>query len=56
MTLAPTETESGPDKCHKGADQWLFVVSGVGIAIVESEHVELREASITRCECISCAE
>ena len=37
------ETEGGPDNRHKGADQWLYVVSGVGQAIVNGEAVELRE-------------
>src|SRR5207245_1257788 len=26
----PGETEGGPDSRHRGADQWLFVVSGTG--------------------------
>ena len=30
MTLAPGETEGGPDNCHRGADQWLFVVARDG--------------------------
>ena len=46
MTLAPGETEGGPDNRHKGADQWLFVVSGTGVAIVEGERVELREGTL----------
>src|SRR3954447_26536565 len=46
MTLAPGETEGGPDNRHKGADQWLFVVSGTGVAIVDGERVELREGTL----------
>jgi mannose-6-phosphate isomerase-like protein (cupin superfamily) len=46
MTLAPGETEGGPDNRHKGADQWLYVVSGTGVAIVEGERVELREGTL----------
>jgi mannose-6-phosphate isomerase-like protein (cupin superfamily) len=46
MTLAPGETEGGPDNRHKGADQWLFVVSGTGVAVVEGERVELREGTL----------
>src|SRR6266545_6572670 len=34
MTLAPGETEGGPDNWHRGADQWLFVVSGTGEAVL----------------------
>ena len=34
LTLGPGETEGGLDNRHRGADQWLFVVSGVGQAVV----------------------
>jgi hypothetical protein len=40
MTLAAGETEGGPDNRHAGADQWLYVVSGEGAAIVEGERIE----------------
>lgn len=46
MTLAPGEAEGGPDNRHRGADQWLFVVSGLGVAVVEGERVELREGTL----------
>jgi mannose-6-phosphate isomerase-like protein (cupin superfamily) len=46
MTLGPGETEGGPDNRHRGADQWLFVVSGERVAVVEAERVELREGSL----------
>src|SRR4051812_47446648 len=46
MTLAPGDTEGGPDNRHRGADQWLFVVGGEGAAIVEGERVELREGTL----------
>lgn len=46
MTLAPGEAEGGPDNRHRGADQWLFVVSGLGVAVVEGERVELREETL----------
>jgi len=28
MTIAPGDSEGGPDNAHRGADQWLFVVDG----------------------------
>ena len=37
MVIAPGDSEGGPDNRHRGADQWLFVVSGSGVARVESE-------------------
>ena len=42
MTLVPGATEGGPDNRHQGADQWLYVVSGTGEALVHGERVELR--------------
>jgi mannose-6-phosphate isomerase-like protein (cupin superfamily) len=46
MTLGPGETEGGPDNRHPGADQWLYVVSGSGVAVVNGERVELREGTL----------
>jgi len=34
MTLAPGSNTGGPDNRHRGADQWMYVVSGNDIAIV----------------------
>jgi mannose-6-phosphate isomerase-like protein (cupin superfamily) len=46
MTLAPGETEGGANNRHRGADQWLFVVSGAGVAIVEGERIDLRDGTL----------
>jgi mannose-6-phosphate isomerase-like protein (cupin superfamily) len=46
MTLSPGETEGGPENRHRGADQWLYVVSGSGVAVVEGERIELREGTL----------
>ena len=46
MTLAPGDTEGGTDNRHRGADQWLYVVSGSGVAVVEGERVELRAGTL----------
>ena len=46
MTLAPGETEGGPDNRHRGADQWLYVVSGTGEAIVNGTSVPLRSGTL----------
>jgi len=32
MTIAPGASEGGPDNRHRGADQWLYVVAGQGVA------------------------
>ena len=42
MVLAPGETEGSADNCHRGADQWLYVVAGRGTAKVEGKRVALR--------------
>jgi mannose-6-phosphate isomerase-like protein (cupin superfamily) len=46
MTLAPGGVDGGPNNRHGGADQWLFVVEGEGLAVVEGERVELREGTL----------
>ena len=42
MVLAPGDTEGDEDNRHRGADQWLFVVSGTGVATVEGRRVPLK--------------
>jgi mannose-6-phosphate isomerase-like protein (cupin superfamily) len=41
MVLKPGETEGGKDNHHRGADQWLYVTSGRGIAIVDGKRMPL---------------
>ena len=41
MTLPPGASEGGDDNRHRGADQWLFVVSGRGSATVAGNRVLL---------------
>ncbi len=50
MTLGVGETEGGPDNRHRGADQWLFVESGVGVAIVNGQRVRLKAGSLVLIE------
>lgn len=42
MVLAPGDHEGGPDNRHRGADQWLFVLSGTGQAILGGRRHALR--------------
>jgi mannose-6-phosphate isomerase-like protein (cupin superfamily) len=44
MTLRPGESEGGPDNRHQGADQWLYIVSG--LAIVDGRRVPLRGGTL----------
>ena len=42
MVLAPGDKEGGADNRHRGADQWLYVLSGNGEAIVGRRRHKLR--------------
>jgi mannose-6-phosphate isomerase-like protein (cupin superfamily) len=42
MVLAPGDSEGGPDNRHRGAEQWLYVVSGTGVAKVEDRRIPLK--------------
>jgi mannose-6-phosphate isomerase-like protein (cupin superfamily) len=50
MTLAPGEREGGSDNRHRGADQWLFVHSGSGVALVNGARIRLRPGSLVLIE------
>lgn len=50
MTLSPGESEGGADNRHRGADQWLFVVAGSGVAIVAGERIPLRRGTLVLIE------
>ena len=46
MVIPPGDSEGGPDNAHRGADQWLFVLDGKGLAIVEGRHRPLRAGQL----------
>jgi mannose-6-phosphate isomerase-like protein (cupin superfamily) len=46
MVIPPGNHEGGPDNRHRGADQWLFVVSGMGAATVNERRYALRAGTI----------
>ena len=46
MTLAPGSNTGGPDNRHRGADQWMYVVSGTGLAIVDGVQQPLQAGSL----------
>lgn len=41
IMLVGEHAESGPENRHRGTDQWLYVLSGTGIATVNSKRHEL---------------
>jgi len=50
MVIPPGDCEGGPDNRHRGADQWLFVVAGRGVAIVNGRRINLRDGSVVLIE------
>lgn len=46
MVIAPGDSEGGPDNRHRGADQWLYVASGTGVAIIEGKRQALAAGSL----------
>jgi mannose-6-phosphate isomerase-like protein (cupin superfamily) len=46
MVIAPGDSEGGPDNRHAKSDQWLFVVSGQGTAIVEGQKQSLSAGTL----------
>jgi mannose-6-phosphate isomerase-like protein (cupin superfamily) len=50
MVIEPGDCEGGPDNRHRGADQWLFVVSGTGAATVNGRRITLRAGTIVLIE------
>lgn len=41
MVLAPGDSEGGPHNRHRGSDQWLFVASGTGMAVISGKRQRL---------------
>ncbi|RYH00152.1 MAG: cupin domain-containing protein [Alphaproteobacteria bacterium] len=50
MVIEPGGKEGGPDNRHKGADQWLYVLSGTGLATVEGRQQSLKAGSLLAIE------
>src|ERR671930_1781385 len=50
MTIASGASEGGPDNRHRGADQWLFVETGRGVAIVNGRRHALRAGTLIAIE------
>ena len=46
MVLRPGQSTGGVDNVHAEEDQWLYVVSGTGEAIVEGRTRKLSEGSL----------
>lgn len=46
MVLTPGKAEGSATNRHAGADQWLFVIAGVGVARVNDRRYPLRAGSL----------
>jgi mannose-6-phosphate isomerase-like protein (cupin superfamily) len=46
MTIEPGDKEGGPDNRHHGAEQWLYVVAGSGVATVEGQATPLKAGTL----------
>jgi mannose-6-phosphate isomerase-like protein (cupin superfamily) len=46
MVIAPGGSEGGPGNRHRGADQWLFVVAGTGLARIAGRPRALRRGTL----------
>lgn len=46
MVIAPGQKEGGPNNKHRGADQWLFVISGRGEAVVNRKNHPLKKGAL----------
>lgn len=46
MVIEPGGHEGGPDNRHRAAEQWLFVASGTGLAVVEGRRMRLAAGSL----------
>jgi mannose-6-phosphate isomerase-like protein (cupin superfamily) len=50
MVIAPGDCEGGPDNRHRGADQWLYVLAGSGVAILAGRPHRIRAGTIVLIE------
>jgi mannose-6-phosphate isomerase-like protein (cupin superfamily) len=46
MVIPPGNAEGDPDNRHRAADQWLFVVSGTGQALVNGKRLPLKPGTL----------
>ena len=46
MTLDPGKSTGGPSNQHAKSDQWLYVISGKGKAIIEQDEVKFKKGDL----------
>ncbi|MFC6756926.1 MULTISPECIES: cupin domain-containing protein [Haloarcula] len=50
MTVEPGRSVGGPENYHPDSDQWLFVVSGTGVATVDGDEQRIDAGDLLRIE------
>lgn len=50
MVISNGESEGGRNNSHRGCDQWLFVISGKGEAIINEKRHSLKAGSLVLIE------
>lgn len=50
MILAPGATEGDAENRHQGADQWLMVMEGTGVAIINGHKLKLKSGTLVLIE------
>jgi mannose-6-phosphate isomerase-like protein (cupin superfamily) len=50
MVLAAGKKEGGADNRHRGSDQWLYVLGGNGVALVNGERIRLAPKTLVLIE------
>jgi mannose-6-phosphate isomerase-like protein (cupin superfamily) len=48
MTVEPGRSVGGPENYHRESDQWLFVVSGTGVATVDGADERITAGDLLR--------
>lgn len=46
MVIEAGDSEGGPANRHRGADQWLFVISGTGVARIKDRRHRLKAGAL----------
>ena len=50
MVIEPGKAEGGPKNRHRGADQWLFVIAGRGVAHINGSRYPLKPGTLVLIE------
>ena len=50
MVIPPGDCEGGPDNRHRGADQWLYVLAGSGVATLSGRKHRIKAGSLVLIE------